>query len=284
MTKLITIVMVCFGISAWSQNFNTESSPLIPAKTFVLGLSQSDLKAQDLKAEATVFCRYSSGIVFPETKSCGKTSIPASVNTQGVVSVAAVPAFPGIHGGNIDNYEYAVHVHRGNDAIFSISGDGKESIKAVLALGSIIEIVKMHGAKIDLQYKGQDFFKTNLVNVPDSSLNVKFQTSEDEDYNKNYLLISEYSANNIMMDNRGYTVPDRQLNKQSQLVLRDSYYATTKPLNGQTLSIWSHYETKPGPNKFEISARKTVPFSSQALQKMGTLELEETKSSLQNER
>lgn len=253
MSAIVLILGLVFTASAFAN-------PMLPQKSLMLDLSQSDLDPTELSASLEVRCTYKQGWFFPETESCGNSTVQASVTQDAQILIPAIEAFDHPEGGRLKNYQISLNVNREGTQVFQITAYGKDGLQSWKNWSQTLFVNRLPGGPINVQYQGQDFFGTSWTQLDQAILSIQI-SSEITEPRSDFFIMHLIHWSNLGGDNRNYTSSEDQLRNLTEIILPDTYFVSTQPLDGQKLLVSAVYESRPGANKTELGFYTSVPVS-----------------------
>ncbi|RYZ72983.1 MAG: hypothetical protein EOP09_02470 [Proteobacteria bacterium] len=245
-TDKILQALVVFTVSVLSTSATLAlaGNTVIEAKTIRIQSLSSEFQLNQLKAEYTYECTYKKGVFFPETESCGSKTFGVNVGADGTIELPALKGMGGFHGGKKGNYRFNLSVVRPigdhkHEALFSLSGRGKEDLALWQNFNEVIHFVRIKGSFVQVTVERNPLIGSELAELPNANLMVVTRSTQDQKF-QGLLLYSTFrgmiqSAENVVWSN-GET-PRRQLAELKQITIPDSVYAFTGSPADQKLEL-----------------------------------------------
>ena len=150
-----------------------KGEALIPAKAIQLLVLQDSVDLSAYTAEMSVRCSYKAGLIWPQSRSCGRRELAAEITSDNRLLIPAVEAFEGFRGRDLKNFSISVVVRGKNDEsgyLFSLSARGKEALKAYAAEKNAFTLLKMAPARVEVLLEGLPLSDSPLAKDPRASL------------------------------------------------------------------------------------------------------------------
>lgn len=207
--------------------FSTMASELIPGTTFKINSADGMTDISKVEAKLTVFCKYKSGIMFPENKSCGSKTTELKVEADGILKIPSIEKFSGLHAKKKSNYDVSVSLYEGKNWLTVISAYG-EKIDNFKFDGQTLQIYRVKSAEIDVVKDGASIFGSELTNDLNSSMAMYLSTRRDNDYSKPLITSSLISSSLWSKENRNLYAGKVALKDVKEIKLENLVYASFK--------------------------------------------------------
>lgn len=220
------------------------ATELISSTNLKINSADGLTNLENVEAKLTVFCKYKSGILFPENKSCGSKTIDLNVEQDGTIKIPAIEKFSGIHGLKKSNYDVSVSLYEGKSWLTVISAYG-EKVDNFKFDGQTLQIYKIKPSMIDVVKDGASIFGSELTNDLNSSMALYLSTGRENDFSKPLITSSMISSSLWSKENRNLYAGKVALKDEKAINLNELIYASFKPVGSETVTldlIFSKYE------------------------------------------
>lgn len=224
---------------------------VIEPKNLKFDLSRSDLNSKDLQASMNVSCRFDVGFwPFNGSKDCGNFKRELEFNGRGELVVPRVGVSGDIGSKNLDNYDFEIKITdvRGRNIAW-LSSTMNDHIMRFNEFNKTLKVIKLNRRALEVTYKGERFFATQLPLLNDASLHIALEVRlGDTIYPEGFSMFDTINWYNLGGNNRSYTGEDQKLKYKKAFNAPDTYLVTQHQLSDLTLRYYASYESASGPD------------------------------------
>lgn len=249
-----------------------QAKELFPASTLKINSPDGLTSVKDLSVSINVYCRYKSGIIFPESKTCGSKTQQLKVNEEGVVQIPAAETFSGLHAAKTDNYDVTLSVNEGKNYLAVISARGKDRIKKFAQNKRELNILRFKAGSIAVSHEGQDFFGSELSKNKDAYVLFSIKTNVEQSF-EDVLVVS--SLNNFLWsgENKNIYAGKTPLSETKSIEVPATSFAYLGEVEDLKLKVHLNYLINTGILKKLFEAKVEIPATNSAIENIGTLDL-----------
>jgi hypothetical protein len=251
--------------------FAANSSVVTSATSLKLISADGLTEVQNLTVKLTSGCKYSSGIFWSESKSCGFNTIELKVGADGIVQIPAIEKFKGLHGAKTANYDVSLTITEGKEWIAVVSAYGKEALPKFKFENKPLSIFRVNAANINLSYEGTDFFGSELSKVDRAMLLVSIKDKNYENKINELMtvspLMSLWSRENLDSYSGKILLKDTK-----EIDFKNMSYVKFNSSENETIVLNVHYSNSRN-EKMNLKGSVELPLSPNALEEIGTIEL-----------
>lgn len=263
------------SIMATILPFAVSAGELIPGTTLKLisGDGQTDL--QGLTVQINSYCKYSSGIFWPESKTCGSKTTELKVAADGTVKIPAIEKFSGLKGSKTDNYEVSLSIYEGKEYLVILHARGKEALKTFNFTNRPLSLYRLNAAEINVSHAGADFFGSPASQVDRAHLFITIDNKKDNNKLGEVLVTTNSGSASIWFKENFNARSDKDLLKdQTSIKLKKLNYAMFNATENEKLTVSVHYGVSNNYSKdVPMSGTVEVALKPSALEDIGTIEL-----------
>lgn len=254
-------------------SFSLMASELIPATSFKVNSADGQTDLKNVTAKVSVFCKYKSGILLPENKSCGNKTLDLTLTEDGMIKIPSLEKFSGLHAKKKSNYDISISLYEGKNWLAVISAYG-EKIDNFKFDGQTLQIYKINGSNLDVVKDGASIFGSDLTNDINSSMSLYLSTGRENDYSKPLITSSMISSSLWSKENRNLYAGKVALKDEKAISLNELVYASFKPVGSEKVTldlIFSKFENYTYKKLFSTKIELTL--RPEMLEELKTIEL-----------
>jgi len=250
-----------------------NASDVTSATSLKLNSPDGLTNVQNLTVKLSSYCKYKSGIFWPESKTCGSKTIDLKVGANGVIDIPAVEKFSGLHASKTDNYEVSLSVYDGKEYLAIISARGKERLKRFKFENRPLSLYRLNAANINVSHDGADFFGSELSKVDRAMLLVSVKDkAEKNDYDDVLVVSSLHSL--WARENLASYEGKKLLKDATQIDLEKLNFAKFNGTANETIVLNAYYTvTTDYSKKSDLRGTVELSLKPSALEEVGSLEL-----------
>lgn len=228
---------------------------------------------KNVTAKVSVFCKYKSGILLPENKSCGNKTIDLTLTDDGVINIPSLEKFSGLHAKKKSNYDVSVSLYEGKNWLTVISAYG-DKIDNFKFDGQTLQIYKIKSANLDVMKDGASIFGSELTSDINSSMSLYLSTGRENDFSKPLITSSMISSSLWSKENRNLYAGKIALKDEKSISLNELVYASFKAVGSEKVTldlIFSKFENNTYKKLF--SAKLELDLKPEMLEELKAIEL-----------
>lgn len=182
-----------------------QAKTLVPAKTIQFQDIQGTLDLANAQARLTWSCSYRSGIIFPESKSCGGYTTTIGLSPDGKLKLPELKTFSGFRARSANNYSLLVMVYSGERHIVTFNIEGKDEIKAFSKENRPVILQDILASELEVDIEGVPLVNTAYITNSKASLNAHVR--QEHNPRRPYILSGSFNMISKTYENveRGYT-------------------------------------------------------------------------------
>lgn len=251
-----------------------NAKTLTAASALKINLPDGLTSVKDLTVSLSVSCRYKSGIIFPEAKSCGFKTTKLSIDDSGIVTIPATDKFSGLHAAKTNNYEISLSVYEGKQYLAILSARGKEAINDFAANKKELNILRFKEAHLLVAKDGADFFNSELAKKENAYLLFSISSTVTPNTFNSLMVVSSLESFISSLENRNPYEGKTLLKDAKELFVPATSLAYLGEEKNIELKVrLSVAEINNGSHDVQTKAELQLPATDSALSAIGTLEL-----------
>lgn len=254
MKKLLMILVLSLFF-----NVLAEAKQLIPGTSLQLVSVDGLTQVEKLSAILKVSCRYKSGILWPEAKSCGQSEMNLSIENNGVIHIPSIDKFSGLHARVERNYDISLAIlEEGNYlAYIAVYGSNLQNFKFN---GAPLFLYRFNAASFDIAIQDTSIFNTNYAQKENAHLSLRFESSEGSRGLDELAVGSPLRFLNWYRENRNPYNGEVSLRDTKEVTLSAMSYASFTPPALEKIQLHVGY------SEFSDYSLKTVFYTKRELQ------------------
>jgi len=182
---------------------------LINPVTLTVRSLSPDIQLENLQVEYSTLCRYESGLIFPEDKMCGSSTVIVPVSAEGVIHLPGLDKFSGLHASDSSNYEISLSLEpknrgpRDQTYYFALTTYNNQAVQALENLRDVIYIGHINGTTLNITAEHQPVVGGDLSRLPNVNLLVSVSiVSGVKESVATPILSSQFSNDLLGFENR----------------------------------------------------------------------------------